>query len=55
MGVMHDPRMTAAEHHSWNVQGTTRLLDACASYGVPKVSCSRPRTSTARARTTRSS
>jgi UDP-glucose 4-epimerase len=37
MGVMHDPRMSEAEHHSWNVQGTMRLLDACASYGVPKV------------------
>ncbi len=37
MGVMHDPRMSEADHHSWNVQGTARLLDACASYGVPKV------------------
>lgn len=37
MGLMHDPRMTPAEHHSWNVQGTARLLDACASYRVPKV------------------
>src|SRR5258708_7624508 len=37
MGLMHDPRMTAAEHHSWNVQGTSRLLAACASYGLPKV------------------
>lgn len=37
MGIMHDPRMTEAEHHSWNVQGTARLLDACAAYGVPKV------------------
>jgi len=37
MGLMHDPRMTEAEHHSWNVQGTARLLDACAAYGVPKV------------------
>ena len=37
MGLMHDPRMTQADHHSWNVQGTGRLLDACASYGVPKV------------------
>src|SRR5262249_37576970 len=36
MGLMHDPRMTQAEHHSWNVQGTARLLDACATYGVPK-------------------
>jgi UDP-glucose 4-epimerase len=37
MGVMHDPRVGEAEHHSWNVQGTMRLLDACAAYGVPKV------------------
>jgi UDP-glucose 4-epimerase len=37
MGLMHDPRMTQAEHHSWNIQGTARLLDACAIYGVPKV------------------
>src|SRR5262249_21464677 len=37
MGIMHDPRLSEAEHHSWNVQGTQRLLDACAAYGVPKV------------------
>ncbi len=37
MGVMHDPRANQAEHHSWNVQGTQRLLEACAAYGVPKV------------------
>jgi UDP-glucose 4-epimerase len=37
MGVMHDPRTNEAEHHSWNVQGTARLLDAVGSYGVPKV------------------
>src|SRR5258708_2933035 len=37
MGVMHDPRQNEAEHHSWNVAGTARLLDACAAYGVPKV------------------
>jgi UDP-glucose 4-epimerase len=37
LGVMHDPRKDEAEHHSWNVQGTARLLDACADYGVPKV------------------
>lgn len=37
LGVMHDPRRSGAEHHSWNVQGTLRLLDACAAYGVPKV------------------
>jgi UDP-glucose 4-epimerase len=37
MGIMHDPRSSAEDHHSWNVQGTTRLLDGCAQYGVPKV------------------
>ncbi len=37
MGVMHDPRANEAEHHSWNVQGTARLLDAVGAYGVPKV------------------
>ncbi|MSP60379.1 MAG: SDR family oxidoreductase [Myxococcales bacterium] len=37
LGVMHDPRRSGADHHSWNVQGTQRLLDACATYGVPKV------------------
>ncbi len=37
LGVMHDPRRSGAEHHSWNVQGTQRLLEACATYHVPKV------------------
>jgi UDP-glucose 4-epimerase len=37
MGLMHDPRSSTEEHHSWNVQGTARLLDACAQYGVKKV------------------
>jgi len=37
MGIMHDPRMSEEEHHSFNVVGTTRLLEYCARYGVPKV------------------
>ncbi|HTM19513.1 MAG TPA: SDR family oxidoreductase [Kofleriaceae bacterium] len=37
MGVMHDPRMSAAEHYSWNINGTTKLLEYCQSMGVPKV------------------
>ena len=37
LGVMHDPRADHREHHSWNVQGTQRLLDACTAYGVRKV------------------
>ncbi|WP_257454236.1 SDR family oxidoreductase [Archangium lipolyticum] len=37
MGIMHDPRMSEEEHHSFNVVGTTRLLEYCARYRVPKV------------------
>jgi UDP-glucose 4-epimerase len=37
MGIMHDPRMSQEEHHSFNVVGTTRILDACAHHGVKKV------------------
>ncbi|HVE86007.1 MAG TPA: SDR family oxidoreductase, partial [Myxococcales bacterium] len=36
-GIMHDPRMSAEEHHSFNVLGTTRLLEYCAKYGVKKL------------------
>ncbi len=37
MGIMHDPRMSEEEHHSFNVVGTTRILNYCAKYGVKKV------------------
>jgi UDP-glucose 4-epimerase len=37
MGIMHDPRMNEEEHHSFNVVGTTRMLEYCARYGVKKV------------------
>jgi UDP-glucose 4-epimerase len=37
MGIMHDPRMSAEDHHSFNVLGTTRVLDYCVRYGVRKV------------------
>lgn len=37
MGVMHDPRATTAELYSWNVGGTSRLLEYCQTYNVPKV------------------
>jgi len=37
MGIMHDPRMNEEEHHSFNVVGTTRILEYCARYGVKKV------------------
>ncbi len=37
MGIMHDPRMNEEEHHSFNVVGTTRILEYCARYGVKKM------------------
>jgi len=37
MGVLHDPRQSQAEHHTWNVQGTQRLLEYCERYAVRKV------------------
>src|SRR5579863_3540570 len=36
LGVMHDPRASAAEHHSWNVAGFTKLLEYVAQFRVPK-------------------
>ena len=37
MGVLHRPRATSAEHYSWNIGGTDRLLEYCMQYRVPKV------------------
>jgi len=37
MGMMHDPRATAAELYSWNVSGTSKLLEYAQAYGVKKV------------------
>lgn len=37
MGIMHDPRMSAEDHHSFNVLGTTRILDCAAKFGVKKL------------------
>jgi UDP-glucose 4-epimerase len=37
MGVMHDPRKSEEEHHSWNIAGTMRFLEYCQTYKVPKV------------------
>jgi UDP-glucose 4-epimerase len=37
LGVMHDPRARPAEIYSWNIAGTTRLLEYCQAYRVPKV------------------
>jgi UDP-glucose 4-epimerase len=37
LGLMHDPRKSRDELHSWNVVGTSRLLEYCADYQVRKV------------------
>jgi UDP-glucose 4-epimerase len=37
LGVMHDPRVSQNERHSWNVAGFQRLLELAEQYGVPKV------------------
>jgi len=37
LGVMHDPRARPAELYSWNIAGTTKLLEYCQAYRVPKV------------------
>lgn len=37
LGVMHDPRARPAELYSWNIAGTTKLLEYCQAYRVPKI------------------
>jgi UDP-glucose 4-epimerase len=37
LNVMHDPRASSAEHHSFNIQGTSRVVEYCARHGVPKL------------------
>jgi len=37
LGVMHDPRARPAELYSWNITGTTKLLEYCQAYRVPKL------------------
>ena len=37
LGVMHDPRASEDEHHSWNVVGFQKLLEYVAQYDVPKL------------------
>lgn len=37
LGIMHDPRASAAEHHSWNVAGFAKLLEYVAQFKIPKL------------------
>jgi UDP-glucose 4-epimerase len=37
LGILHDPRASQAEHHSWNVAGLQKLLEYVAHFEVPKL------------------
>ena len=37
LGVLHDPRASAREHHSWNVSGFAKLLEYVAQFSVKKL------------------
>src|SRR5690606_41550579 len=37
MAMLHTPRASIAEHYSWNIGGTDRLIEYCMRYRVPKV------------------
>ncbi len=37
LGIMHDPRASAVDHHSWNVTGFVKLLEYVAQFHVPKL------------------
>jgi UDP-glucose 4-epimerase len=37
LGIMHDPRASASEHHSWNVAGFAKLCEYVAQFEVKKL------------------
>ena len=37
LNIMHDPRRSAEETHSFNIMGTQQLLEYCVRYDVPKL------------------
>ena len=37
LGILHDPRASSEEHHSWNVLAFGKLLEYVEQYKVPKV------------------
>ena len=37
LGVMHNPRQSDRDHHTWNVVGFQKLLESVTQYAVPKV------------------
>ena len=37
LGILHDPRASSEEHHSWNVLASVKLLEYVEQYAVPKL------------------
>lgn len=37
LNVVHDPRASSEQHHTFNIQGTTRVMDYCVRYEIPKL------------------
>lgn len=37
LNVVHDPRASSADQHSFNIQGTTRVMEYCQRHGIPKL------------------
>jgi UDP-glucose 4-epimerase len=36
LSILHDPRSTAYEHHTYNIVGTRKIIDLCEKHGVGK-------------------
>jgi hypothetical protein len=37
LNVMHDPRASSEDHHTFNIRGTTRVMEYCVRYAIPKL------------------
>ncbi|MHC4838589.1 MAG: NAD-dependent epimerase/dehydratase family protein [Planctomycetota bacterium] len=37
LNVMHDPRASSEEHHTFNIRGTTRVMEYCVKFDIPKL------------------
>lgn len=37
LNVMHDPRASSEDHHTFNIRGTTRVLEYCVRHRIPKL------------------
>lgn len=37
LNVMHNPRASTEDHHTFNIRGTNRVMSFCARFGIPKL------------------